>query len=63
METKDEKYDTNDQDEEYKYRQKPPKFNYVNYFINQMKQERNTPLQLTNKLHTKKESFISTSHI
>eukprot|EP01084_Bolivina_argentea_P253862 426587_1 len=50
LETKDEKYDDDDDEyDEYKYRQKPPKFNYVNYFINQMKEERNTPLQLTDK--------------
>ena len=40
-----------DDGEESIFTQRVPKFDYVNYFMEQMNQERNTPLQLTSKLN------------
>lgn len=34
---------------EYKFSQRPPRFDYVQYFVDQMTQQRNTALQLTTK--------------
>ena len=40
----------------YKFSQRPPRFDYVQYFVDQMTQQRHTPLQLTSKLQHNESS-------
>ena len=37
-------------DDEFRYRQRAPKLDYIEYFMEEMSEQRNTALQLTSKL-------------